>query len=149
VCHALTQARAAGGTSLGAVLTRVCERAHNKTVVVVVSDLIDAGADALDALAVLRRRGGEAIVLQLLHEDELEFPFDGVVKFEDLEGSREVQVDAPLVRDAYLDELRRFLDDVRGAASRADARYALVRCDRSVVEPLAAALDDAPRGARR
>lgn len=138
----LLGAKADGGTALGATLRRVGERLRRKAVVVVISDLIDAGADALDTLGVLRRRGGEAMVMQVLHDDELDFPFDGVVKFEDLEGDREVQVDAPLVRKAYLAELAAFLGDVENRAGANDARYGLFRVGGSVVEPLGAILDD-------
>lgn len=138
----LVAARAEGPSSLASTLQSVTSRLRRKTVVVVVSDLIDAGPDALSALGVLRRRGGDAIVLQVLHDDELDFPFDGVVKFEDLEGDREVQVDAPLVRKAYLDELAIFLRDCEQAAAASDARFGLCRVSDSVVEVLAAALDE-------
>ncbi len=138
----LVAARAEGPSSLASTLQAVTSRLRRKTVVVVVSDLIDAGPDALSALGVLRRRGGDAIVLQVLHDDELDFPFDGVVKFEDLEGDREVQVDAPLVRKAYLDELAKFLRDCERAAAACDARLGVCRVNASVVEVLAAVLDD-------
>jgi len=138
----LVAARAEGPSALGDTLRAVASRLRKKSVVVVISDLIDAGPDALEALGVLRRRGGDAIVMQVLHDDELDFPFDGVVKFEDLEGDREVQVDAPLVRKAYLDELAAFLRDCERAAGASDARYAVFRVGASIVEPLAAALDD-------
>ncbi len=143
----LVGAKAQGPTHLAKTLARVVERIRRKTVVVVISDFIDAGAESLGALALLRRRGGEAIVLQVMHDDELDFPFDGVVRFEDLEGDREVQVDAPLVRTAYLEELKRFLDECARQAASSDARYALIRSGASIVEPLAAAL--AEGGQRR
>ena len=82
------------------------------------------------------------MVMHLMHDDELDFPFDGVVKFEDLEGDREVQVDAPLVRKAYLAELAAFLADVERQATGNDARYGLFRVGGSVVPPLRAILDD-------
>ena len=138
----LLTATADGKTELGATLRRVGDRLRRKAVVVVISDFIDAGTDALDALGVLRRRGGEAMVMHLMHDDELDFPFDGVVKFEDLEGDREVQVDAPLVRKAYLAELAAFLADVERQATGNDARYGLFRVGGSVVPPLRAILDD-------
>ena len=138
----LLTATADGKTELGATLRRVGDRLRRKAVVVVISDLIDAGPDALDALGVLRRRGGESMVMHLMHDDELDFPFDGVVKFEDLEGDREVQVDAPLVRKAYLAELAAFLADVERQATGNDARYGLFRVGGSVVPPLRAILDD-------
>ena len=138
----LLTATADGKTELGATLRRVGDRLRRKAVVVVISDFIDAGPDALDALGVLRRRGGESMVMHLMHDDELDFPFDGVVKFEDLEGDREVQVDAPLVRKAYLAELAAFLAGVERQATGNDARYGLFRVGGSVVPPLRAILDD-------
>ncbi len=143
----LVTATPQGPTRLEKTLEKVVGRIRKKTVVVVVSDLIDAGAESLGALGVLRRRGGEAIVFQVMHDDELDFPFDGVVRFEDLEGDREVQVDAPLVRAAYLEELKVFLASCEQRAAENDARYALIRSGASVVEPLAMAL--AARGRRR
>jgi uncharacterized protein (DUF58 family) len=136
ICAALVRAEANGKASLERVLERVCERQKRKAVVVVVSDFIDSSIDELWPLGVLRKRGGEAVLLQVLHEDEVDFPFDGVVKFEDLEGDREVQVDAPLVRASYLQELAAFLRTVEGAAADNDARYTLCRTD----EPPHAAL---------
>lgn len=139
---------ATGKTALADALEAVSSRLRRKAVVVVISDLIDCTAESLDALGVLRRRGCDAVVLQVMHEDELDFPYDGVVKFEDLEGDREVQVDAPLVRKAYLEELRRFLDDAEARCASNDARYALVRTDTSVVPPLANVLANRMGGAR-
>ncbi len=145
ICRALVDVDASGKTALRDTLHKVADRLKRKTVVVVVSDFIDAGpfdqGGALDALGVLRKRGGDALVLQVLHEDELDFPFDGVVKFEDLEGDREVQLDAPLVKKAYLDELALFLRGVEDACGANDARYALVRTDRSPIAPLAHVLE--------
>ena len=140
VCSLLLTTAASGTTALKPCLERVCERLKRKAVVVVISDFIDCGGASLAALGVLRKRGSEAVVLQVLHEDEVDFPFHGVVKFEDLEGAREVQIDAPLVRAAYLDELRRFLGDIETACGANDARYVLCRTDRSPVEALARAL---------
>lgn len=131
---------AGGPTDLPAALAKIGERAQRRSLVVVISDLLDVGLEALGPLGVLRRRGSDVVVLQVLDRDELDFKFDGVVRFEDLEGDRVVQVDAPLVRDAYLDELRRFLDDVRSDCARRDLRWHLVPTDASPVDALRAAL---------
>jgi uncharacterized protein (DUF58 family) len=141
ICAALVDVKAEGGTALKEVLAKVCDRLKRKTVVIVISDFIDCGVEALSALGILRKRGSDAIVFQVLHEDEIDFTFDGVVKFEDLEGDREVQVDAPLVKQAYQAELARFLHDVEDACGKNDARYALVRADQSPVPSIARALE--------
>lgn len=144
ILELLERARADGKTALREQLERVGERLVRRALVVVVSDLFECGADegfsALEPLGVLRRMGCDAIVLHTLDRDELELPFDGVVRFEDLEGERFVQVDAPLVRDSYLEELRAFLDAARAAAGAKDLRWQLAPTDESPVKILAEVL---------
>lgn len=137
----LERCRPDGKTELAAVLERVAERLVRRSLIVLISDLIDAPLSALAPLGVLRRRGSDVIVLHTLDRDELELPFDGVVRFEDLEGEREVQVDVPLVREAYLEEMKRFLDEAAAACGRLDLRWQLAPTDVSPVETLRRALD--------
>jgi uncharacterized protein (DUF58 family) len=140
VIEALEQAKADGKTSLADALARTGDRLTRRALVVVISDFVDCGTDALAALGVLRRRGSDVILLQTLDRDELDLPFDGVVRFEDLEGDREVQVDVPLVRAAYLEELQKFLDGIKNEASRLDLRWHLAPSDASPVATLSEAL---------
>jgi uncharacterized protein (DUF58 family) len=142
LCAALDAVEADGETALAAALERVGERLTRRAFVVVISDFIDTSLSALSALGVLRRRGSDVLLLHTLDRDELELPFDGVVRFEDLEGDRAVQVDAPLVRAAYLEELRRFLDGVRDEATRLDLRWSLVPTDAPPAEALRRALGE-------
>lgn len=121
----LERVPAEGPSEAVAALERVSSRMSRRALVVLVSDLLDVGTDALGPLGVLRKRGADVLCLHVLDADEIEFPFDGVVRFEDLEGDREVQVDAPAVREAYLEELALFLSEIRQGASTRDLRYHL------------------------
>ena len=136
----LARARADGGTALLDAVQRCADRQRRRTLVIVITDLIDVGVEPLRALGVLRKRGHDVIVLHTLHRDELEFPYEGVVRFLDFEGDREVQVDAPLVREAYLEEMRAFLAEVRDEATRVDVRYHLGVTDEPPALVLARAL---------
>lgn len=144
VLDALAAVQPSGSTALAETLEAVAERLTRRALVVVISDLFDCGADeglrALEPLGVLRRMGCDALILHTLDRDELELPFDGVVRFEDLEGDRVVQVEAPLVRDSYLEELRAFLDTARLTAARLDVRWHLAPTDEPPVRVLAEAL---------
>jgi uncharacterized protein (DUF58 family) len=141
IIDVLERARPDGGTDVGAVLERVGQRLARRSLVVVISDLIDTPVTSLATLGVMRKRGSDVIVLQTLDRDELELPFDGVVRFEDLEGDREIQVDVPLVREAYLEEMKRFLDEAAAECGRLDVRWHLAPTDASPVATLTHALD--------
>lgn len=144
ILELLERAQPDGKTALREQLERVGDRLVRRALVVVVSDLFDCGADEgfrdLEPLGVLRRMGCDAMILHTLDRDELELPFDGVVRFEDLEGDRMVQVDAPLVRQSYLEELQAFLGAARAAAAAKDLRWHLAPTDDSPVRILAEAL---------
>jgi uncharacterized protein (DUF58 family) len=136
----LEKTKAEGKTNLLDALEQVAARTSRRSLVVVITDMLDVGADALGPLGVLRRRGSDVLVLHVLDRDEVDFPFDGVVRFEDMEGDREVQVDAPLVRQAYLEEIGRYIDGLRAEAGKRDLRYHLHVSDRSPIASLREAL---------
>jgi uncharacterized protein (DUF58 family) len=117
------QGRCPWSSLLGALAPRLPRR----SLVVVLSDLLDPGtrpddADAvqdelLRALAQLRARQHDVVIAQILHADELSFPWAerSLLRFEDLRGLRP-PLEAPgrSLRDQYLRRLAvhlRQLDD--------------------------------------
>jgi uncharacterized protein (DUF58 family) len=145
----LSSSQASGTTDVARSLAHVAERTSRRSLIVLLSDFLDTSVDALAGLGVLRKRGSDVVVLHVLDRDELDFPFDGVVRFEDLEGERHVQVDAPLVKKAYLEELRAFLTSVQDSCAKRDLRYTLAATDASPVLTLAAALEGTRLGGGR
>lgn len=99
VLHGL---RAGGRTSFSSALSRLSEVIHRRSLVIVVSDMFDNSNDAVQLLRRLRARGQEVAVFQLLHPDEVEFPFDRVLLFESMEDGRKMLVDPAGLRGTYL-----------------------------------------------
>jgi uncharacterized protein (DUF58 family) len=137
---ALERAQSGGVTDLTGALEQTALRQKRNALIVVFTDLLDVGDEFLSPLGALRKRGADVLLVHTLHRDELEFPFDGVVRFEDMEEEREVQVDAPGVRRAYLDEIARFLEESARGAARRDLRYVLAPTDAPPSEVLREAL---------
>ena len=78
-----------------------------------------------------------------LVKDEANFDkFDKVfgAYFHGIETLVGMQVDVPLVREAYLEEMQRFLDDAAAACARLDVRWQLAPTDVSPVDILRRAL---------
>ncbi len=138
--EALLQTEASGNTLAVEALEQVSARMRRRALVVVISDLLDVGTDILGPLGALRARGADVLLLHTLHDDELTFPFDGVVRFEDLEGEREAQVDAPGIRDAYLEEIGKWLKEIEAGVAKRDLRYTLAPSGAAPAEILAKAL---------
>ena len=119
------------------LLEAAASRLRRRTLVVVLSDFLDPGAgqaaelpasdeasaDAqlLRALAGLRSAGHQVHLLQVLHRDELEFPWQGrVLALEDLRGHRDtVEGPAASLREDYLVRLAAHLDWLASSCERA------------------------------
>ena len=86
-------------------LHQLAEALLKRSLVVLISDLLDDPEPVIKGLKHLRFRGTDVVVFQVLDPDELTFPFRGASKFKDLETAQEVVADPASARKAYLREL--------------------------------------------
>lgn len=112
-----------GDTGLAPVFHEIAERIPRRGLVIVLSDLFGDTAELLKALHHFRYRRHEVIVLHIMAEEELFFPFDAFTEFRDLESPRHVEVDPKTIRASYLDRVRRFLKDISAGCGEISADY--------------------------
>jgi uncharacterized protein (DUF58 family) len=116
---ALERMQAGSMSNVGRPLHQLAEALTKRSLVVLISDLLDDPEPAVRGLRHLKFRGTDVIVFQLLDPNELTFPFRGPSKFRDLESSEEVLAEPSAIRKAYLRELAgltlRFDRELRGA----------------------------------
>ncbi len=106
----LHESQAGAETALSPIFHDIAERAHRRGLVVIISDLFDDPEEILNALHHFRYRKHEVLLLHVMAEEEINFPFDQWSTFKDLEVSgRRVQLDPRAVRAEYLDQVRRFV----------------------------------------
>jgi uncharacterized protein (DUF58 family) len=100
-------------------LQQLAEALVKRSLVVLISDLLDDPESVIKGLRYLRFRGSDVIVFQVLDPNELTFPFRGASRFRDLESAEEVLAEPTAIRTAYLRELAgltlRFDRELRGA----------------------------------
>jgi uncharacterized protein (DUF58 family) len=97
-------------TSLAPVFHDIAERVHRRGLLIVISDLFDRPEEILKALHHFRFRKHEVIVMHVMAEEELTFPFERWSRFTDLEQTHAPQeLDPEGLRSAYLNEVRAFL----------------------------------------
>ena len=116
---ALEKMRSGSQSNVGRPLRQLAEALTKRSLVVLISDLLDDPEPAIKGLRHLKVRGTDVIVFQVLDPNELTFPFRGASKFKDLESADEVLVDPAAIRKSYLRELAgltlRFDRELRGA----------------------------------
>jgi len=136
VVEVLETPRAGRGTAFLPVLRSLAETLPRRGLVVIVSDLLGDRDGVFQGLQMLRKRGHDLVLLHVMDDDELEFPFDGPTRFEGLEVPDHIACNPRALRAGYLAALEAFLTDARRRAAVARCDYALVRTG----EPLDAAL---------
>jgi hypothetical protein len=80
-----TAAKPGADTDAAAVLHDVAERIPRRGVVVLISDLFDDPDRIVEALHHFDFRQHELVVIHVMAEEELSFPFSGYQQFRDLE----------------------------------------------------------------
>lgn len=126
IAEELEKAEGEPRTDVAALLHEFANRIPHKGFVVLFSDLFDHVEEFLKGLDHLRFRGHNVVVFHTLDPYELHFPFNGTWKFKGLELEPEISTQPRRIRQAYLDELNRFLRHIRQACSRSHVDYVLV-----------------------
>jgi uncharacterized protein (DUF58 family) len=119
VLLALERFEAGQRSNVGRPLHQLAEALLKRSLVVLISDLLDDPGPVIKGLRHLKFRGTDVVVFQVLDPDELTFPFKGASKFKDVETADEVVADPARARKEYLRELAgltlRYDRELRGA----------------------------------
>jgi uncharacterized protein (DUF58 family) len=106
-------------SNVGRPLHQLAEALLKRSLVVLISDLLDDPEPVIKGLRHLKFRGTDVVVFQVLDPNELTFPFKGAAKFKDIETDEEVVADPARARRDYLRELAgltlRYDRELRGA----------------------------------
>jgi uncharacterized protein (DUF58 family) len=136
ICEVLETPRNAGAGDFLRVLRAAAETLPKRGMVIVVSDLLGDRDGIFKGLQLLRTRGHDLALLHVLDDDELDFPFEGPVRFEGLESPGHLACNPRALREGYLAAVADFLAEVRSRAAAMRCDYALIRTG----EPVDAAL---------
>jgi len=127
-----------GDTDIATPLHQLADTLRRRGMVVLISDLLDDPQKVLSALQHFRFAGHDVLVFHVLDEAEIGFTFEALTEFTDMETGERLLVSAGGMRDAYLEELRRFLALCRKGCAGMRADYALL----NTTTPLAHGLSE-------
>ncbi len=147
----LSTAGGQGSEMPAEALARIADLAgQRRSLILIASDFLSGGSEAIAALGRLRARGHEVAAFHLLDPDELDFPFRGLTRFEALEDSRTLLASPEAIRRTYLQRLRTFLSDMAQRCLDSGVGYQLIRTSAPVEQTLVDFLGTrgrSPRGA--
>ena len=136
ICDVLEAPRGGRSTAFLPVLRRLAETLPRRGMVAIISDVLGDRAGLFAGLRLLRQRGHDPLLLHVLDDDEIDFPFEGPTRFEGLELPEWLACNPRALRAGYLEAFAAFLAEVRSRAAAVQCDYALVRSG----EPVAGAL---------
>jgi uncharacterized protein (DUF58 family) len=127
-------------TDPGGVLRDIAEASSRRGLMVVFSDLLGDVTSTLRGLRLLRQRGHDVMVLHIMDDDELDFPFDGPTRFEGLEMPAHLNCNPRALREGYLAAVNKFVAALRHGCARDAVDYTLIRTSQPLDAALAAFL---------
>lgn len=131
---ALQEIKPAGRSRIDAALHQLAEQVQRRSLVILISDLLQDSAKIVRGLQHLHHNRHEILVLQPLDAAELSLNFSGLSELRDLETGERIPVQADEVRDAYAQEVRKFLDEIRRGCLDCLADYHLIDTRTSLEE---------------
>ena len=110
---------------LHAPLAKVAESFRRPSILALISDLYEDPDDVVSAVNLLRTKGNDLIVFQVLDPAEIDFPFDQPVNFEDLESGERIPVVPGQLQGQYRELMASHLQELKQKFTDNQIDYAL------------------------
>ena len=137
ILAALTRETPRRETDLGAVFHRLVPKLQRRGLLVILSDAMGDIDSIGRALAHFRAAHHELIFFHVLDPDEIDFPFDGRIRFRDLERpGHEQTIDALALREAYRERFTEYVRGLQGVCRRHHVDLVRLTTDRPLAESL-------------
>ena len=119
----LANLKPSGETDLAACIHQLASLVRGKSLIMIFSDLLTDTEPVLQSLHHLRHRGHEIILFHILDEAEVQFPFEGLIEFSDVETPDRLTLDAKGMRADYVQAIHDFRETYRRECARANVDY--------------------------
>jgi uncharacterized protein (DUF58 family) len=123
---ALAACRPRKGTQAAGALHGMAELIKRRGLIVVISDLMDDPESIIKGLAHFKQKRHEVVVMQVLDDHELNFPFDGVLTFRDMETAEKLRISGRDLKEDYEREFTAFLNRYKKACFEQDIDYVTI-----------------------
>lgn len=114
-------------TQMQDVLRKVADEYSRRGLIVLISDLFTDRDGLFKGLKMLRTRGHDVMVFHILDDAELDFPYTGTTKFEGMEEAGDLICDPRSLREAYLEAMKTYLEQVHRFCAQHLVDYQTIR----------------------
>jgi len=136
ILRSLAQVQAGKKTDAIKPLTDLAASLTKKSMVVLITDMLDDEERLIKTLQNLRGMGNDVIVFHVIDDAELNFSFDEASEFIDME-SNETYITTPAaIKKAYLENLNEFLAFCKKQCQKSGVDYCLLNTSQPLDEAL-------------
>jgi len=127
-------------TDMYDIFRHVAEALPRRGMMILLSDLLADLDGTVRGLRLLKKRGHDVLILHVMDDDEIDFPFSGPTRFEGLESLDFLNCNPRALREGYLEAVKAFLNETRRQCAQNTIDYALIRTSQPMDAALAAFL---------
>ncbi|MEM6531460.1 MAG: DUF58 domain-containing protein [Myxococcota bacterium] len=136
VLRRLVALDSAGGTSLDRSIEHFANRSRRRSLVVVLTDLLDPSGELFSSFRRLVARRHDVVVVHVMDPAEIKFPFENPSTFASMEDKRRLFVHPRSIRTAYVREMEKFLEGMERTLNEAGVDYVRIQTDEPADEAL-------------
>jgi uncharacterized protein (DUF58 family) len=122
--------------NIEAALHGAAELIKGRALVVVISDLLEEPESILHGINHLYYDGKEITLFHILDPAEMNMSMTGLADVTSLESKEKITVDFRQIRDAYLEQLRFYLDELRSGFQKTRSEYILTETRTEVYDAI-------------
>ena len=136
ILRTLSTVKSGTKTDVVKPLTDLAASLTKKSIVILITDMLDDEERIINPLQNLRGMGNDIITFQIMDDAELNFPFDEASEFIDMENNESYITSPAAIRKAYLNNLNEFLSYCKKKCQSSGVDYCLL----NTADPLDEAL---------
>jgi len=126
IFNEMKKLKAEGTGNHRACLNKISEGFKGRGLVIFISDMMEGEDEVMRFLKSSRFSHNDCILLQVLDNDEIEFPFEKNIRFIGMENNQELITAPELVREHYKTNLASHLEKIRTECLKNQFDYSLV-----------------------
>ena len=136
ILRALSQVKPGAKTDVVKPLTNLAATLTKKSIVVLITDMLDDEERIIRTLQNLRAMGNDVITFQVMDDAELNIPFNEASEFIDMENNESFITTPATIRKSYLDNLNEFLSFCKKQCQTSGVDYCLLNTANPLDEAL-------------
>ncbi|MCH7816369.1 MAG: DUF58 domain-containing protein [Proteobacteria bacterium] len=138
ILRTLAKVRPGRTTDVVKPLTDLAASLRKKSMVILITDMLDDEQRIVKTLQNMRAMGNDVIAFHIMDDAELEFPFNEASEFIDMESNESYITSPAAIRNAYLENLNDFLSYCKKQCQRSGVDYCLLNTSHPLDEALTA-----------